>query len=142
MLNHIWLALILLGSLLAIGKDAVDLAVNRFRNGQELAVSLEFYSAFSGDLSLTAPLPCSLLIDPQVFQRFYDAAPAGRTALAATGRTHAPPSRPGKAPGHPRCSDPGDLERNPKGPKRLGGAYGPGPLGTVPRTAGNSLDVL
>ena len=72
MLNHIWLALILLGSLLAIGKDTVDLAVNRFRNGQELAVSLEFQPSFSGPPSLPDPLPCSLLIDPQVFNKFYD----------------------------------------------------------------------
>ena len=70
MLNHIWLALILLGSLLAIGKDTVDLAVNRFRNGQELVISLEFNPPSSEDLLRPTPILGALSIDPQVFRKF------------------------------------------------------------------------
>jgi spore maturation protein A len=93
-LNHIWLALILLGSLLAIGKDAVDLAVNRFRNGQELAVSLEFNSPFSMDFSRPAPLLGTLSLDPQVFQKFYDQPlPTGKPLRQ---RAELTPLRPGQ----------------------------------------------
>jgi spore maturation protein A len=70
-LNYIWLALILLGSLLAIGKDTVDLAVNRFRNGRELVVSLEFNPPLAEDFSQATPILGTLSIDPQVFQKFY-----------------------------------------------------------------------
>jgi spore maturation protein A len=93
-LNHIWLALILLGSLLAIGKDTVDLAVNRFRNGQELTVSLEFNPPSSGDFSRPAPIPGTLSIDPQVFQEFYNRPlPAGRPLRQ---RAELTPLRPGQ----------------------------------------------
>ncbi len=71
MLNYIWLALILLGSLLAIGKDTIDLTVNRFRNGQELVVSLEFPPPLPEDFSQPAPILGALTIDPRVFQKFY-----------------------------------------------------------------------
>jgi spore maturation protein A len=94
LLNYIWLALILLGSLLAIGKDAVDLAVNRFRNGQELAVSLECGPPSPGGLPLRDAQSCSLLIDPLVFQRFYDSPlPDGRLLRQ---RVELTPLRPGQ----------------------------------------------
>jgi spore maturation protein A len=93
-LNYIWLALILLGTFLAIGKDAYDLTVNRFRNGQELVVSLECGSLSPEGLPLRAPQSCTLLIDPQVFQKFYDRPlPAGRFLRQ---RAELTPLRPGQ----------------------------------------------
>jgi spore maturation protein A len=93
-LNHIWLALILLGCLLAIGKDAVDLTVNRFRNGQELVISLEFNPSFSEDLLRPTPIPVALSIDPQVFQKFYDRARTPGRPLRQ--RAELTPLRPGR----------------------------------------------
>jgi spore maturation protein A len=79
---------------LAIGKDAYDLAVNRFRNGQELAVSLECGPPAPGGPLLRDPQPCTLLIDPQVFQHFYDRPLPAERLLRQ--RTELTPLRPGQ----------------------------------------------
>ena len=71
MLNTIWLVLILLGTFFALGKDVRDLAADRFRNGQELPVTLECSPARPENPAAPKPQPCTLTVDPLIFQDFY-----------------------------------------------------------------------
>lgn len=50
MLNIIWLALIMVGTLVAVGHDVYDLSTNRYQNGREVIATLRMDSP--GDVSL------------------------------------------------------------------------------------------
>ena len=42
MLNYVWLALIVIGILVALGSDMRDLSTNKFHNGEEIEATLHF----------------------------------------------------------------------------------------------------
>jgi spore maturation protein A len=85
MLNTIWLALLFIGILVAIGTDLNDLSTGRYHNGAQVAVSLAFPTAASEPMTPGVQIPCTL----SVYRADYAAAygeESGRetTAVAAT----------------------------------------------------------
>ncbi len=64
MLNYIWIALLALGILIAIGKDVNDLSSDKFRNGKELNVIITMDSATNVK---------SVFIPKEQFNQFYNA---------------------------------------------------------------------
>jgi spore maturation protein A len=71
MLNFIWLGLILIGALVALGRDASDGLANRFRNGQELKAALECPAQETAAVTTSAIKGCTLLLNSDEFERFY-----------------------------------------------------------------------
>jgi spore maturation protein A len=67
MLNVIWLALIFIGTLVAMGQDLYDLAVNRYQNGREAKVSLQMNSPLDRLDKASSPYPCTIVINPQAY---------------------------------------------------------------------------
>ncbi len=85
MLNFIWLALILLGTIFALVKDVRDLTSDRFRFSRELPVRLDCPSSPAGAPDARQALTCALSVERGVFERFYGlaetpGAPWGQTA--------------------------------------------------------------
>lgn len=68
MLNYIWLALIVLGILAAVGSDIRDEVVNPYRNGQELTAGFEVRKAPS---PLRDSWEGDLVIPAEAFRSFY-----------------------------------------------------------------------
>jgi spore maturation protein A len=64
MLNVIWIILILIGTLVAVGRDVYDLSVNRYQNGREIRASLLFDPPAEGPLLSSKRYPCKIMIDP------------------------------------------------------------------------------
>jgi spore maturation protein A len=76
MLNVIWMALIFIGTLVALGQDLYDLAVDRYQNGQQAAIRLQMNRPQDRLDKSSSPYPCAVLID-----RPADAAKTGRPFL-------------------------------------------------------------
>jgi len=72
MLNTIWLGLIVIGTLVAMGRDAHDSLTNRFRNGLELRAVLECPVEGKRVDSPSAIKDCTVSITSEEFQKFYD----------------------------------------------------------------------
>jgi spore maturation protein A len=64
MLNVIWILLILIGTLVALGRDVYDLSVNRFQNGKEIRVFLQIDSPEVGPLQSSQRYPCKIMVYP------------------------------------------------------------------------------
>lgn len=64
MLNWIWLALILVGTLVAAGQDVYDLSVDRYQNGREIKVDLRMGSPSNFSLGGSRPYPCTVIVGP------------------------------------------------------------------------------
>jgi spore maturation protein A len=62
MLNYIWLALITIGILVAVGTDISDLSSNKYHNGEEVAVTIILLSPASGGFQTGMQYSCSVLI--------------------------------------------------------------------------------
>ncbi len=67
MLNGIWMALIFIGTLVAMGQDLYDLAINRYQNGRESEVRLQINRPLNRLDKTSLPYPCTVLIDPRVY---------------------------------------------------------------------------
>jgi spore maturation protein A len=63
MLNYIWLALIVIGILVAVGGDWRDLSNQRYHNGEEYAVAIEFPQSTTLPLSASQKYSCRILIN-------------------------------------------------------------------------------
>lgn len=68
MLNYIWLALIIIGLLVAIGYDVSDLWNDTYRNGQSMPVALEFERLFEG---VGKEFPCRVKVSRERFEDLY-----------------------------------------------------------------------
>jgi spore maturation protein A len=64
MLNVIWILLILIGTLVAVGRDVYDLSIDRYQNHKEIRVFLLIDSPEAGPLQSSRRYPCKILIDP------------------------------------------------------------------------------
>lgn len=75
MLNYIWAGLIVTSFVFAVGYDVSDITVDRYRNGQPLAVELSFPEGYD---AAARHVPVEIRIDPGQYQSFYrtDQAPA------------------------------------------------------------------
>jgi spore maturation protein A len=67
MLNGIWISLIFIGTLVALGQDLYDLATNRYQNGREISVRLQGIGPLDQLDRISSPYPCVVLIDPQAY---------------------------------------------------------------------------
>jgi len=74
MLNSIWVSLIMIGILVAVGNDISDEARNTYRNGVPLEATIEVYRTPS---ALRATWEGDLLIPADAFASFYGMATAG-----------------------------------------------------------------
>lgn len=68
MLNYIWLSLIIIGIVVALGSDIHDLSSNTFRNGTELSLTLETQTSA---LETNKTYSCSIIIEAEDFQNAY-----------------------------------------------------------------------
>lgn len=68
MLNYIWAGLIVASFVFAGAYDANDLARDRYRNGQALAVQLDYPEGFDPDRRV---VPVDISVEPGVFATFY-----------------------------------------------------------------------
>ena len=82
MLNYIWLGLILIGTLVALGRDASDSLSNRFRNGQELKATLECPSFEKRAGKISSIKGCTLLLRSEEFEKFYNLPSKGGELIA------------------------------------------------------------
>ena len=64
MLNYIWLALIAIGILVAVGTDVNDLSTNRYHNGEETDVTVLLANPPSGPLEVSKQYFCTVLLAP------------------------------------------------------------------------------
>jgi spore maturation protein A len=63
MLNVIWLVLIIVGTLVAVGQDVFDLSTNRYQNGREVRATLRMDSTGDGSLQPFHRYPCTVIIE-------------------------------------------------------------------------------
>lgn len=70
MLNYIWLSLIIIGILVAVGRDCFDISTNKYQNGEEYEITLQLSSERSpSDDTPSLPLnqskgyPCTVLLN-------------------------------------------------------------------------------
>ncbi len=68
MLNYIWAGLIISSLVFALVRDVADLGQDRYRNGQELVVSVEFPDGYSATERRVA---ATVRIDPDTYQSHY-----------------------------------------------------------------------
>src|SRR6187549_93451 len=68
MLNYIWAGLIVSSFLFAVGYDVRDLAQDRYRNGEPLAVELDFPEGYEAG---SRRVPVQIRIPAEEFGRFY-----------------------------------------------------------------------
>ncbi|CUU08226.1 Spore maturation protein SpmA [Candidatus Thermokryptus mobilis] len=66
-MNYIWLALIAIGILTAIGTDIYEISVNKYRNGVEFQAVVELEDEFKFDTQLKG----NLNVDGEYFKNFY-----------------------------------------------------------------------
>ena len=71
MLNYIWLALIVIGVLVAVFYDANDFWQDTYRNGEQLEVIL----AFVGPDEVGTEVPCTVYVSRKRFEEFYGFTP-------------------------------------------------------------------
>ncbi len=81
MLNYIWAGLIIASFAFAGVYDANDLARDRYRNGQPLAVQLDYPEAFDAD---RRTLPVEISIAPDAYAAFYGSAPPASSTWSGT----------------------------------------------------------
>lgn len=75
MLNFIWVILILLGTIVAVGNDVYDWVTNRLHFSQELAITFRFSPGGHPPLTSGRSYPGSLTVEAGEFQRIYRKAP-------------------------------------------------------------------
>jgi spore maturation protein A len=70
MLNIIWMLLIFVGTLVAVGQDVFDLSTNRYRNGREIAIALQVDSPPDQSLKASRSYPCTVIMEPGAYHRW------------------------------------------------------------------------
>jgi spore maturation protein A len=73
MLNTIWLALILIGTFTALGRDVYDLSVNRYHSGREMPIILRMDPQGNQSLKPSQPRPGTIQIDPGAYHKWAEA---------------------------------------------------------------------
>lgn len=76
MLNYIWLSLIVIGIVVAVGYDMRDLSKNPYRNGEAIAIGLEFGE---DDKARDERQGCTILINTAMLSKFYGLSETGAT---------------------------------------------------------------
>jgi len=71
MLNYIWLSLIVLGIIVAVGYDIKDISSDNYRNGKDIPLILEFEEKVGMDLSPHREYLCNAVIHTAALARFY-----------------------------------------------------------------------
>ena len=68
MLNYIWLALIIVGILVAVGNDWHDISTNKYHNGEEVGVTIHLASIVPTHLELGQKYHATIEIAPKEFE--------------------------------------------------------------------------
>jgi len=70
MMNYIWLSLIVIGILVAVGTDIGEMSSNKYQNGKELKVTIQLPS----NATIIEPnkkYDCTITLDAQEYQSAY-----------------------------------------------------------------------
>jgi hypothetical protein len=70
MLNVIWMVLIFVGTLVAVGQDLFDLSTNRYQNGKEIEIGLRMDAPLVRSLKVSQPYLCTVMIEPGAYRRW------------------------------------------------------------------------
>ncbi len=70
MLNIIWIALIFVGTLVAVGRDLVDLSTNRYQNGREMEIALQMDPPADRLLKPSKAYPCTVIIESGAYGKW------------------------------------------------------------------------
>ncbi|MGC1403060.1 MAG: nucleoside recognition domain-containing protein [Thermodesulfobacteriota bacterium] len=81
MLNIIWMVLIFVGTLVAVGQDLFDLSTNRYQNGKEIRIDLRIDSPMNRPHKAPQPYPCTVMMDPSVYGRWAGQSLPGSEAI-------------------------------------------------------------
>jgi spore maturation protein A len=71
MLNYIWLSLIIIGIVVAVGTDIGDLSTNKYHNGEEISVTVTLAQAAQAGLQTGQHYPCTVLLTPSELNMRY-----------------------------------------------------------------------
>jgi len=71
MLNYIWLALIVIGILVAVYGDVHDLSANTFHNGEEITVSLRLLDPTVARVASGGSYACTVILGPEEYLSVY-----------------------------------------------------------------------
>jgi spore maturation protein A len=71
MLNYIWLSLIIIGILIAVGTDISDFSSNKYHNGEEINITVSLATMEQGGFQTGQDYPCSILITPSELSARY-----------------------------------------------------------------------
>jgi len=71
MLNYIWLALIVIGVLVAVGNDWHDLSTNKYHNGEQISTTIHLSDISVQDLKAGQKYMVSMEIPPKEFEERY-----------------------------------------------------------------------
>jgi spore maturation protein A len=71
MLNYIWLSLIIIGILVAIGTDISDLSANKYHNGEKINITVTLATVEQRDFQTGQYYPCSVLVTPSELSTRY-----------------------------------------------------------------------
>lgn len=71
MLNYIWLSLILIGILVALGLDVNDIAKDTYRNRESVRLVIEFTDNVRIPFMPHREYPCRVLVDRRLLSEFY-----------------------------------------------------------------------
>ncbi len=82
MLNYVWIALIVIGVLVAVGTDLHEQSVNKYRNGIEMEAAVQFDQPFS--LESTRPQHGVLVIPADSYNAFYGLTKTGKDTIYQT----------------------------------------------------------
>lgn len=81
MLNYIWAGLIITSFVFAGVYDSVDLIQDRYRNGQNWTVALDYPEGFDGERRF---VPVVISVDPAEFAAFYETVPPASASWRGT----------------------------------------------------------
>lgn len=70
MLNYVWLGLLILGIAVAVTSDVIDQSNNKYRNGNEFKVSVQFEQDF--DKGKSGVYDVFIISSPNEYSQFYD----------------------------------------------------------------------
>ncbi len=70
MLNIIWMLLIFVGTLVAVGQDVFDLSTNRYQNGREMEIALQTGSPPDQSLKTSRSYPSTVIMEPGAYHRW------------------------------------------------------------------------
>lgn len=82
MLNYVWIALIVIGVLVAVGTDLHEQGVNKYRNGTEIETVVQFDQSFSPEC--TRPQHGMLVIAADSYNAFYGLTKTGKDTIYQT----------------------------------------------------------